>query len=193
MAAPSPTCVSIADPAATVASAGARETKAQSTPNCQSRSICAWYVFSIRYTFDDGVGEIAIGSETALRGMNRRVPRRNLIFLNEVLARQEVPHLEQVHAIVPGRRKGEAMKLRIKGNSLRLRVSRCELTRFLAGERIAETIRFASALEAELTYGLARDSRTTVASVHYLPQEVKVVLSEEQVQALRPGQQGRRL
>jgi hypothetical protein len=89
--------------------------------------------------------------------------------------------LEQIYTIVLGRRKGEAMKLRIKSNSLRLRVSRSELTRFLAGEQIAETIRFASTLEAKLTYALARDSQATAASVHYLPQEVTVLLTEEQV------------
>jgi hypothetical protein len=74
------------------------------------------------------------------------------------------------------------MKLRIKANSLRLRVSRSELTRFLAGEQLAETIRFASAPEAKLTYALARDSQATTASVHYLPQAVTVLLTEEQVQ-----------
>jgi len=44
------------------------------------------------------------------------------------------------------------MKLRIKGNSLRLRVSRSELAHLQAGGRIEETIRFAEAPEAKLTY-----------------------------------------
>jgi hypothetical protein len=46
------------------------------------------------------------------------------------------------------------MKLRIKGNSLRLRVSRSELAHLQAGGRIEETIRFAEAPEAKLTYAL---------------------------------------
>jgi hypothetical protein len=74
------------------------------------------------------------------------------------------------------------MKLRIKGNSLRLRVSRSELARFLAGERIAETIRFAAAPEAKLTYALERGTHATAASVRYRSQEVTVLLADEQVQ-----------
>ena len=46
------------------------------------------------------------------------------------------------------------MKLRIKGNSLRLRVSRSEFTRFLSQSRIEETIHFGPGPEAKLTYGL---------------------------------------
>ena len=75
------------------------------------------------------------------------------------------------------------MKLRIKGNSLRLRVSRSELARFLAGERVAETIRFAAAPEAQLTYGLERGTHAGAASVRYREQEVTVSLSEEQAQS----------
>ena len=72
------------------------------------------------------------------------------------------------------------MKLRIKGNSLRLRVSRSELERILAGEEVAETIRFAAAPEAKLTYALERGSHAGGANVRYGAQEVTVVLSEEQ-------------
>ena len=75
------------------------------------------------------------------------------------------------------------MKLRIKGNSLRLRVSRSELTRILAGEEVAETIRFAAAPEAKLTYALARGTQASGAIVRYRPQEVTVLLSEEQAQS----------
>jgi hypothetical protein len=46
-----------------------------------------------------------------------------------------------------------------------------------------ETIRFASALEAKLTYALACDSHASAASLHYLPQEVTVLFTEEQAQA----------
>src|SRR6201989_3025237 len=75
------------------------------------------------------------------------------------------------------------MKLRIKGNSMRLRVSRSELTRFLAGERVAETIRFAAAPEAKLTYVLERGRHSGGGSVRYGTQEVTVSLSAEQAQS----------
>jgi hypothetical protein len=75
------------------------------------------------------------------------------------------------------------MKLRIKGNSLRLRVSRSELERILAGEEVAETIRFAAAPEAKLTYALARGTQASAAIVRYRPQEVTVLLSKEQAES----------
>ena len=75
------------------------------------------------------------------------------------------------------------MKLRIKGNSLRLRVSRSELERILAGEEVAETIRFAAAPEARLTYALARGTQSNAAIVRYRPQEVTVLLSKEQAES----------
>jgi hypothetical protein len=75
------------------------------------------------------------------------------------------------------------MKLRIKGNSLRLRVSRSELARILAGDVVAETIRFAAAPEAKLTYALARGTQASAAIVRYCEQEVMVLLSEEQAQS----------
>jgi hypothetical protein len=44
------------------------------------------------------------------------------------------------------------MKLRIKSNSLRLRVSRSEVAKVRKGERVAETIQFTSDLAARFTY-----------------------------------------
>ena len=73
------------------------------------------------------------------------------------------------------------MKLRIKGNSLRLRVSRSELARFQAGGRIEETIRFAEAPEAKLTYALESAVQLSPVRVRYGLQDVTVILSEEQV------------
>ena len=72
------------------------------------------------------------------------------------------------------------MKLRIKGNSLRLRVSRSELARFLSGGRIEETIHFAAAPEARLTYALESALQGSAVTVRYRPQEVTVILSEDQ-------------
>lgn len=73
------------------------------------------------------------------------------------------------------------MKLRIKGNSLRLRVSRSELARFLSGGRIEETIHFAAAAHARLTYALESALQGSAVRVRYRPHEVTVILSEDQV------------
>jgi hypothetical protein len=71
------------------------------------------------------------------------------------------------------------MKLRIKGNSLRLRVSRSELARFQAGDRIEETIHFSAAPEATLTYALESASTPSPVTIQYGPREVTVVLSKD--------------
>ncbi len=71
------------------------------------------------------------------------------------------------------------MKLRIKGNSLRLRVSRSELARFQAGGRIEETIHFTAAPEATLTYALESTLRSSPVSVRYGSREVTVILSQD--------------
>jgi len=71
------------------------------------------------------------------------------------------------------------MKLRIKGNSLRLRVSRSELARFQAGGRIEETIHFTAAPEATLTYALESALRPSPVTVRYGSREVTVILSKD--------------
>jgi hypothetical protein len=71
------------------------------------------------------------------------------------------------------------MKLRINGNSLRLRVSRSELVRFQAGGRIEETIHFTAAPEATLTYALESALESSPVTVRYGSREVTVVLSKD--------------
>ena len=71
------------------------------------------------------------------------------------------------------------MKLRINGNSLRLRVSRSELARFQAGGRIEETIHFTAAPEATLTYALESGLESSPVTVRYGSREVTVVLSKD--------------
>jgi hypothetical protein len=71
------------------------------------------------------------------------------------------------------------MKLRIKGNSLRLRVSRSEFAQFQAGGRIEETIHFTAAPEATLTYALESALRSSPVSVRYGSREVTVILSQD--------------
>jgi hypothetical protein len=66
------------------------------------------------------------------------------------------------------------MKLRIKGNALRLRVSRSELERFTSGERIVETIRFGPEPEARLTYALVWDEEIDKTTVKYISRTLTV-------------------
>jgi hypothetical protein len=66
------------------------------------------------------------------------------------------------------------MKLRIKGNSLRLRVSRSEVARLLEGERVEETIHFAPQAIAKLTYALERDLSAVALTVRYTDDDITV-------------------
>lgn len=72
------------------------------------------------------------------------------------------------------------MKLRIKGNSLRLRVSRSELAHFMGGGRIEETIHFTASPEAKLTYALDSTVQTEPLRLEYQSQKVTVILSKDQ-------------
>ena len=69
------------------------------------------------------------------------------------------------------------MKLRIKGNSLRFRVSPSEVARLLEIGRIEETIHLSPDPNAHLTYALEHASQALAMSVRYMPQQVTVVVS----------------
>jgi hypothetical protein len=71
------------------------------------------------------------------------------------------------------------MKLRIKGNSLRLRISRSEMAKLAEGGNIEDTIHFAPATDAKLTYALRIAAEGSDVSMEYLPQRVTVVLSTQ--------------
>jgi hypothetical protein len=81
------------------------------------------------------------------------------------------------------------MKLRIKGNSLRLRLSRSELARLVQEGRVEETIRFARDNDATLTYALQCSPAQTQMSVRYEPQKVSVLLSSEEARRWSAGDQ----
>jgi hypothetical protein len=68
------------------------------------------------------------------------------------------------------------MKLRIKGNSLRLRISRSEVDRLFHRERLEETIHFAPQGDAKLTYALEQTSSVSVPTVRYTEAEVAVLI-----------------
>lgn len=72
------------------------------------------------------------------------------------------------------------MKLRIQGNSLRLRITPSEMTRLLETGRIDDTIHFAAGENAHLTYALEHAPDAPALHVRYSPHEVAVVLSSEE-------------
>jgi len=72
------------------------------------------------------------------------------------------------------------MKIRIRGNSLRLRVSRSELARLLAGDCVEETIHFAPEASARFTYVLQQEPSAKSPTVHYTDSRVSVLLPADQ-------------
>jgi hypothetical protein len=72
------------------------------------------------------------------------------------------------------------MKLRIKGNSLRLRLGPAEVEQLLATGWVEETIRFAAGESAKLTYALELTDASDGVSLRYLSGEVTVLLAREQ-------------
>lgn len=79
------------------------------------------------------------------------------------------------------------MKLRIKGDSLRLRVSPSEVERLLASGRIEETIHFGAAEDARLTYALEHAADAAAISVRYRGGEVAVVVATQTARAWAQG------
>lgn len=72
------------------------------------------------------------------------------------------------------------MKLRIKGNSLRLRVTPSEMTRLLESGRIEETIYFSVETGAHLTYVLEHSGVGSAIAVRWAPQLVAVVIPSDE-------------
>jgi len=66
------------------------------------------------------------------------------------------------------------MKLRIKGNSVRLRVTRSELARLGAGEAVAETTHFGPSAGSVLAYSLASDASISRISVSFACGQIQV-------------------
>ena len=68
------------------------------------------------------------------------------------------------------------MKLRIKGNSVRLRLTRSELAKLLDVGHIEETIHFSPEEQSRLTYSLRVEPDLTRATLRYQGPEVVAVL-----------------
>jgi hypothetical protein len=84
------------------------------------------------------------------------------------------------------------MKLRIKGDSLRLRISPSEMSRLLVSGRIEETILFGPGRDAKLTYALSTNTgdlaqSAAAISVQYQAQEVLVTIGATQARAWAEG------
>jgi hypothetical protein len=75
------------------------------------------------------------------------------------------------------------MKLRISGNSIRLRVRRSEMAKLSAGERIAETVHLGCSEQAALTYTLGTEAGSVGLQVHYEGAEISVILPKDQASA----------
>ena len=68
------------------------------------------------------------------------------------------------------------MKLRIKGDSLRLRISPSEMARLMESGRIEETIHLGAGDDARLSYALEVSATATQTSVRYQPREIAGIL-----------------
>ena len=75
------------------------------------------------------------------------------------------------------------MKLRIKGNSLRLRISRSEVTRLMENDCLEETIHFAPEAYARFTYALQQDRFVGRPTVQYTENRVAVLIPADQANA----------
>jgi hypothetical protein len=73
------------------------------------------------------------------------------------------------------------MKLRLKGNSLRLRVTRSELARLQAGEQIDETVFFPTSSNLSLTYSFAVGSYQQPVHVSFHASQILVSVSPDQL------------
>ena len=72
------------------------------------------------------------------------------------------------------------MKLRIRGNSLRLRISRSEVASLLKRDHLEETIYFASQANAKLTYALEQTASMSMLTIQYTQNKVTVLIPADQ-------------
>jgi hypothetical protein len=68
------------------------------------------------------------------------------------------------------------MKLRIKGNSIRLRVMRSEVSMLIGQGQVEETVYFSADDHSHLTYGLGCDAAVKSPQVRYERCEIVVIL-----------------
>ena len=71
-------------------------------------------------------------------------------------------------------------KLRIKGNSLRLRVTRSEVSQLIAAGRVEKTIQFSPNEQSFLTYALVSESGLMSPQVRSTAREVVIALPQQE-------------
>ncbi len=71
------------------------------------------------------------------------------------------------------------MKIRIKGNSLRLRLLRGEVARFGEKGRLTETICFGASPDQQLTYSLEIDDRAKRIGARFADNQITVTIPEK--------------
>jgi hypothetical protein len=81
------------------------------------------------------------------------------------------------------------MKLRIKGNSLRLRVTQSDLVSLVDTGRIQETIYFGPDEQSKLTYALEHHPSIPSPTIRFNAPEISVVLSTKEVSSWRESDQ----
>jgi hypothetical protein len=77
------------------------------------------------------------------------------------------------------------MKLRMKGNSLRLRIARSELARLGAGGLVDDSTRLGPFPEGWLRYSLSSDASVTGIAVSFLDGHIAVVIPRDQIRKWR--------
>ena len=70
------------------------------------------------------------------------------------------------------------MKLRIKGNSIRLRLLRSEVERFCAAGVITEEVRFGTGVDQALKYSLATSDGIEELTVQFSDNQILILLPE---------------
>jgi len=83
----------------------------------------------------------------------------------------------------------QTVKLRIKGNSLRLRLTRPEMQRFVEAGRVEEAIYFGPEEAARLTYAIEHCAQPDGLRVRFTAGEVVVVLSTEEARRWAESEQ----
>jgi hypothetical protein len=70
------------------------------------------------------------------------------------------------------------MKLRIRGNSIRLRLGESEVAQLVKGGRVSESIQFSASPGTQLTYTLIISPHETEITAHLADSEIKVTVPE---------------
>jgi Family of unknown function (DUF7009) len=81
------------------------------------------------------------------------------------------------------------VKVRIKGNSLRLRIPRSELEKLVRHGRIEETISFGPDEGARQIWALEHSASLNAATVRFAPPEIAVAFPSSEVERWAPGEE----